>query len=131
MSIFESWIVHFAEFVPTPIKRPVILILDGASSHTSDTIDEIAHKHGVILIQIPPNTSHLFQPLDVSVFKSVKTHLDNDLYEYLSTRGKTIITKADAISLASGAWVKGTGEGTSNLQQGFRASGYIRCHYHE
>lgn len=73
--IMREYVAAFALAVPSPIKRPLILVLDGASSHMDASIDAAAAACGVRLVQLPPNASHLYQPLDVAVFRAVKTIL--------------------------------------------------------
>ncbi len=55
-------------------ERPVLLIIDGHKSHlTLDCID-LACENQVILLCLPPHTTHHLQPLDVAVFKALKAH---------------------------------------------------------
>lgn len=37
-SLFAKWIGFFAFSVPTPVKRPLVLIMDGCTSHIADEI---------------------------------------------------------------------------------------------
>lgn len=71
---FLQWFDHFINHVqPKSRDRPVILIMDGHSSHTKNLllIDK-AKQNNVILIALPSHCTHRMQPLDVSVFKSLK-----------------------------------------------------------
>ena len=68
--LFSSWIRFFACSVPMPIKRPLVLVLDGCSSHYSLQVLEEAEKYGILLVFLPANATHLLQPLDVAVFRS-------------------------------------------------------------
>lgn len=55
-----------------PPQRPVMLLCDGHGSHfTPEAIAKAAEK-GVIVFCIPPNTTHVAQPLDVSFFAPLK-----------------------------------------------------------
>lgn len=45
-----KWIAHFAKSVPTPLRRPLGLALDGAGSQIGASIDGAAAEHGVVLI---------------------------------------------------------------------------------
>ncbi|XP_017301521.2 uncharacterized protein LOC108252967 [Diaphorina citri] len=54
------------------IKMPIILYLDGHSSHLSLPVIEFCKEVGIILIALLPNSTHLLQPLDVGLFKSLK-----------------------------------------------------------
>jgi hypothetical protein len=53
--------------------EPTLLLLDNHESHLSLEVLELAKKHGVEFFGLPPHTTHLFQPLDVALFKPLKT----------------------------------------------------------
>lgn len=55
---------------------PALLIFDGHSTHIQLKILEDAQKCGVTIIKLPSHASHLLQPLDLSVFKSMKNTWD-------------------------------------------------------
>ena len=58
-----------AEFLPNiPPARPVLLLLDGHSTHYTPEAVCKAHDEGVIMLCLPPHTTHTPQPLDVSFF---------------------------------------------------------------
>lgn len=60
-------------------ERPVLLIYDGHSTHVDQKIVKLAKENNVTILKLPPHTSHLLQPLDLSVFKSFKTTWDAKL----------------------------------------------------
>jgi hypothetical protein len=45
-----------------------LLILDGHSSHATPEFDQYCPENNIITLCMPPHTSHLLQPLDVSCF---------------------------------------------------------------
>ena len=55
-----------------------ILILDGHGSH--ETLPFISHcrLHKILLLRLPPHTSHLLQPLDVGLFGPLKKALSTE-----------------------------------------------------
>nr|CCA20971.1 PREDICTED: similar to conserved hypothetical protein [Albugo laibachii Nc14] len=59
--IMREYIAAFALAVPLPIKRPLILVLDGASSYMDASIDAVAATYVVRLVPLPPNAIHLYQ----------------------------------------------------------------------
>ena len=71
MGLFGYWMDKL--FLPNiPPVRPVLLLLDGHSSHYEpDTID-LAANQGVIVLCLPPHTTHVSQPLAVSFFRPLK-----------------------------------------------------------
>ena len=52
-----------------------ILILDGHGSHITD--DFIAHvmQNNIMLLRLPSHSSHLLQPLDIALFRPLKTRV--------------------------------------------------------
>jgi len=61
--LFDLWFHnHFLCYVPS--TRPLLLLLDGHSSHYNPTTVRKAAEEGVILFTLPPHTTHLLQPLD-------------------------------------------------------------------
>ncbi|DBA00780.1 TPA: hypothetical protein N0F65_004685 [Lagenidium giganteum] len=117
------WIAYFAAEVPTPLRRPLVLFLDGASSHMDACIDAQAVACGVQLVQIPANASHLFQPLDVSVFRGFKSALKHQICKFMLSTGKCSINKKEAVTLASVAWQNGVVAKPGNIAAGFKEAG--------
>ena len=62
-------------FLPqTATPEPRLLILDGYGSHETTEFMYLCYQNNVHLLFLPPHTSHVLQPLDLSVFSSLKTH---------------------------------------------------------
>ena len=77
--LFLAWIMKiFLKYVVP--ERPVLLLTDGHKTHI-DVID-VCRENDVILFCLPPHTTHALQPLDVSVFKSLKDSLLLKLSEH-------------------------------------------------
>lgn len=79
--LFVKWLKEL--FIPNCGRsRPVLLIMDNLASHLSpDTID-VAQQNQIELLCLPPNSTHMLQPLDVAVFhkfKSIYSKLVNQL----------------------------------------------------
>ena len=55
-------------------QRPVLLFTDGHKSHINLDVVDLCRQNDIILFCLPPHTTHALQPLDVSVFKSLKDH---------------------------------------------------------
>lgn len=62
----KTFLVHAVQ------QRPVLLIQDGASSHLSVELIRSAIANDVILLCLPPKTTHITQPLDVAVYRKMK-----------------------------------------------------------
>ena len=51
----------------------------------------MAHKNQVILLCVPPHTTHALQPLDVAVFKALKAHFSRALRVCCFTKKNFIV----------------------------------------
>ena len=70
---FETW--FFIQFIPSIKKhegKQVVLIGDNLGSHFSPKVIDTCMQNDIIFICLPPNTTHLCQPLNVAVFRSAK-----------------------------------------------------------
>lgn len=89
---FCKWFDHFIKHTrPTP-ENPVLLLLDGHSSHTKNlAFVEKARASNVTVISFPPHCTHKMQPLDVSYMASLKSHLSKAEESFLKKHpGKTV-----------------------------------------
>lgn len=66
------WLKHFQSKVCSSIENPILLILDNHCSHISLPIYEFCKNHGIVMVSIPPHTSHKLQPLDLTLFGPLK-----------------------------------------------------------
>ena len=67
-NIFITYFEHFVLHSRRSPERNVLLILDNLAAHVSLMAVEFCREHGIVLLTIPPNTSHKLQPLDVAVY---------------------------------------------------------------
>ena len=118
--IFDDWFhSHFLCYAP-PV-RPILLMLDGHSSHYNPTVIESAAEEGVIIFCLPPNTTHLTQPLDKGCFSPLKSYWKEECQNYLSKQKGKAITRFQFSQVFSRAWVRGMT--MSNVIAGFRTTG--------
>ena len=86
---FYPWIVK------TNIKLPVILYLDGHVSHLSETLSKFCHENKIHLIALPPNATHIMEPLDVSFFAAFKSMYKKHLNLYRVVKEILSVRKED------------------------------------
>ena len=71
--LFYSWFSKL--FVPqTNHLGKQILIINRHGSHMSSKLIDSAIENDFILYRLPPHTTHLLQPLDISVYKPLKNN---------------------------------------------------------
>jgi hypothetical protein len=82
-------------FIPSlPHERPILLILDGHSSHISYEVSDLAMKNNIHMLKLPPHLTHLLQPLDVGVFKPMKS-IWNSIVADFTRRERRPVTKRE------------------------------------
>ncbi|MCO5592019.1 hypothetical protein L7F22_046013 [Adiantum nelumboides] len=83
--LFHAWLEHFDNAITLSIGKSSrhLLILDGHGSHVSMDVVAKAQDSGIYIITLPAHTSHKLQPLDVSVFKSLKVQFwkERDIWQ--------------------------------------------------
>ena len=118
--IFDDWFHnHFLCYAPG--VRPILLLLDGHSSHYNPSVIESAAEEGVIIFCLPPNTTHRTQPLDKGCFAPLKSYWKEECQNYLSKHKGKAITRFQFSEVFSRAWVRGMTMG--NVIAGFRTTG--------
>ena len=118
--LFEAWLSeHFLEH--TVSSRPLLLLLDGHSTHYQPELLRVAKDHDVIMLCLPPHTTHESQPLDCGVFGPLKSHWSNVCHTYLQQNPGRIMNRFQFSALFSKAW--GTAVSPSNIIAGFRRCG--------
>jgi len=101
--LFLQWFErHFLLYAPK--ARPLLLLLDGHSSHYSPEVIRAAAKEKVILFTLPPNTTHLTQPLDKGCFGPLKSYWKQACHEFYSKNPGYVITRFHFSSLFAKAW---------------------------
>ena len=116
--LFKGWLTnHFLQFAVS--ARPLLLLLDGHSSHFQ--LIHFAKDHDIILFCLPPHTTHESQPLDASVFRSLKQHWQNVSHSYTQSNPGKQITKYNFSLLLHQAWFKAMTPST--ICSGFRRCG--------
>jgi hypothetical protein len=99
-----------------------LLILDGHGSHTTADFDLFCSEHSIIILCMPPHSSHLLQPLDVSCFAVLKRSYGRQIEDLIRV-GVNHIDKSDFLSAYSTARTEAL---TSNtVRSGFAATGLV------
>ena len=98
-SQFFEWLKEI--FVPNSKKYSGkhLLIFDGHNSHISVRTIELAIENNITLLCLPAHTTHILQPLDVSVFKSVKVNWRKILTDFFQKHKFQNVTKEKFPSL--------------------------------
>jgi len=101
--------------------RPLLLLLDGHSTHFDPQSIEFAKDHGIIIFCLPPHTTHVCQPLDCSLFKPLKAQWKTECHKFYQKNPGLVISKYNFCSVFREAWLKAITP--SNVVAGFRKAG--------
>jgi hypothetical protein len=119
----SSWLERFHEYTyQISGMHTRLLILDGHSSHVNIGFLEKAASHHILVVVLPPHTTHRLQPLDVGIFSPLALAYSQALDEHLFTsRGFSRVTKRVFWSLFKAAWEKGVS--AANILSSFEKTG--------
>ena len=118
--IFDAWFQnHFLTYAPA--SRPLLLVLDGHSSHFNPATIRRAAEEKVILFCLPPNTTHKTQPLDKGCFGPLKAYWREECHNYLTANRGKVITRFQFSELFGRAWKNGMT--MKNIIGGFKTTG--------
>ena len=95
--------------------------MDGHSSHYYPDTIRLAARERVILFTLPPNTTHMLQPLDRGCFGPLKMAWREEYHQYMSEHPGRVVTKFQFSTLFSKAW--GRSMTMANVTAGFRVTG--------
>ena len=118
--LFRDWFIgHFLSYAPA--CRPLLLLLDGHSSHYCPEVIRTAASNGVVVFALPPHTTHLSQPLDKGAFAPLKMEWRKVAQSFISRHPGRDITRYEFSSLFAKAWSNAMTLG--NIAAGFRVTG--------
>lgn len=75
-NIFYPWLLR------QNITLPIILFIDGHSSHLSLHTSQFCQEHKIILVALYPNATHIIQPMDVAVFRTLKSAWKEEVHKW-------------------------------------------------
>lgn len=103
--IFENWFLHHF-LLHAPSSRPLLLLLDGHSTHYNPAFINTAAKEGVVVFCLPPYSTHLTQPLD-KLFGPLKSYWNQECQHYMTKNPGKVVTQFDFMQVFSRAWYQG------------------------
>ena len=82
---FEDWFIHVVLPYFKRKEGPKAIIGDNLASHISANVVSKCNQHGIKFICLPPNSTHLTQPLDVAVFSALKANWRRIIQDWKKT----------------------------------------------
>ena len=102
--------------------KPRVLFCDGHDSHITGNFISYCMAYNIILLVMPPHTSHLLQPLDLSIFGPLKTYLGRELDRFTQS-GISRIQKHEWVTAYCHA--RPLAMQSKNIASGFKHGGLI------
>ena len=120
--LFYYWLKdHFLNNAVS--HRPLLLLLDGHSSHFEPQSIEFAKENDIVIFCLPPQTTHECQPLDVGLFGPLKKYWQQECHKFYQKNPGLVITKLNFNRTFRVAWLQAVSP--SNVCGGFRKSGVL------
>ena len=114
--LFFYWMTQlFVKYIPP--TRPVMLLVDGHSWHYEPETIRAAAEAGIVMFCLPPHSTHVAQPLDVSFFRPLKVYWSEACHKFMQNNPGRVVTKYQFSPLFAEAWYKAIRPG--NLVAGF------------
>jgi hypothetical protein len=116
-----QWVQHFEKHTRSKtIGSKRLLILDNHESHVSIEFRSFCKENNIVLLWMPPHSSHLLQPLDVGCFSPLKTAFSKQ-NQGLIRNHIFHVKKEDFLATFQTAFMATFT--TANIKAGFRGSG--------
>lgn len=120
-NLFVDWVHHFISYAKPTVAEPILLILDNHESHVSLGSYLLCRQNGIILLSLPPHTSHRMQPLDLTYFGPLKTAYNKECDLYMASNVGRKITQYEIVQLFTKSFDRISN--TEKAAKGFQAAG--------
>jgi len=105
--IFLQWFEHFVRQSHPTADSPVLLILDGHKTHTTNlAVINMAREQHVSLLCLPPHCSHRLQPLDVTFMKPLNAFYVQEIECWLLNHPGRVVTIQQVPELFRNAYLR-------------------------
>ncbi|XP_011402525.1 PREDICTED: tigger transposable element-derived protein 2-like [Amphimedon queenslandica] len=118
--LFLYWF-HKLFLTSVPSVRPLLLLMDGHSTHYGPDLIKIAAEEQILIFVLPPNTTHLTQPLDKGCFGPLKTAWKAVCHEFCTKNPGCVVTRYNFSVLFADAWRRSMTQ--RNIASGFEVTG--------
>ena len=101
--LFVDFLMHISKLTGCSPACKILVIMDNHESHLSIAAIGKARNLGIVLLTIPPKTSHKLQPLDVSVYGPFKSGYKKAIDNWIRTNPGRSVTTYEVPSLVTEA----------------------------
>lgn len=105
--LFLKWFEKFVIWSKATKEDPVLLLLDGHTSHVKSLdVINLAREKSVHILCFPPHCTHRLQPLDVSFMKPLSAYYGEEVKKWLRTNPGRVVTHYQVAGLFCNAFLK-------------------------
>ena len=119
--IFNQWLHFFVERVRPTANSPVLLIVDNHVSHKSIEALDYASENNVVILSVPPHTTHKLQPLDRCVYGPLKSAYEKTVTSWQKRNPNMSITMFQVAAIFNEAYTSAAT--IKNAMSAFEACG--------
>ncbi|KAF0300312.1 hypothetical protein FJT64_027146 [Amphibalanus amphitrite] len=94
--IFLQWLQEFITFTGATTNNKQLLIVDNHYTHCNLKVLTLARENGVVILTLPPHTSHRLQPLDVGYFSAFKANYGKELNSWMMSHPGRKVTQYES-----------------------------------
>lgn len=119
--IFPTYLEHIIKHTRCSVDHKILLILDNHESHVSLKTVDMAKENGIIMLTLPPHTSHKLQPLDRTCYGPFKTAYSTAMDNWMRANPNRTVTIHDIAEIVNEAQMSAFVP--RNVISGFRVTG--------
>ena len=101
---FLDFLNHLIKHTRASLDSPILVIMDNHEAHISLRAVNLAKENGVVLVTLPPHTSHKLQPLDRTVFGPLKGLYNRAIDTWMRENPAKAVTIYDVAPFVSDAF---------------------------
>jgi hypothetical protein len=117
-----AWLARFDQETCTNQYAKRLLLVDGHGSHVNRAFIDLALASGILVVVLPPHSTHRLQPLNVSVFRALAQAYSKALDDFIqNSYGFSSVTKRVFWQIFWLAWDEAVCD--RNIISGFKKSG--------
>ncbi|KAI4800772.1 hypothetical protein KUCAC02_007070 [Chaenocephalus aceratus] len=118
---WPEFLDHLTQHTQCTPDRPMLLILDNLKAHISLKAVEKAKSNSIVMLTLPPHTSHRMQPLDVAVYGPFKTLYNRALDGWMRSNPGRTVSICQIAGLVNEAFLSAVTP--RNITSGFKSTG--------
>lgn len=122
---FLKWMEFFVASVRPTKEHKCLLIMDNHSTHRCMMVLDYASENNVVILTVPPHTTHKLQPLDVAVYGPFSKYFQVEMDKWQKTHPGQHVTFFEIGQIFAPAYLKAAVP--NNAIKGFRKTGISDC----